>query len=161
MAQVDAFLKLDNIKGESMDDKHKEEIEVLNWSWGMQNAGSGQFGAGQGSGKVQVSDIQIAKRVDKSSPMLMKACTKGEHIKTGSLVVRKAGGEQLEYFKVDLTEILVSQVHCNSEPGSPLLMEHVSLNFKTYKVTYKTQTATGGAGAPVEFGYDLAAGKPI
>jgi type VI secretion system secreted protein Hcp len=161
MAQVDAFLKLEGIKGESSDSKHTNEIEILNWSWGMQNAGSGHYGAGSGAGKVQVSDINIVKRVDTASPMLMKSCAKGDHIKSGVLVVRKAGGDQLEYFKVELTDILVSGIQCHSDPGSPQLLESVNLNFRTFKVTYLPQKESGGAGAPSEFGYDLAAGKPI
>ena len=34
---VDIFLKLGDIKGESTDDKHKNEIEVLSFSWGIAN----------------------------------------------------------------------------------------------------------------------------
>ena len=33
---VDMFLKIDGIKGESKDSKHKDEIDVLAWSWGLQ-----------------------------------------------------------------------------------------------------------------------------
>ena len=35
------FLKVGNIKGESTDEKHKEQIEVFNWSWGVTNAATG------------------------------------------------------------------------------------------------------------------------
>ena len=31
---LDYFLKLDGIPGESVDAKHKGEIDVLSWSWG-------------------------------------------------------------------------------------------------------------------------------
>ena len=34
MAQVDYFLKIDGVDGESGDDKHKGEIEVESFSWG-------------------------------------------------------------------------------------------------------------------------------
>ena len=34
----DIFAKLGDIKGESLDDKHKDEIEILSWSWGVANA---------------------------------------------------------------------------------------------------------------------------
>ena len=47
---VDMFLKLDGIKGESVDSKHKDEIAVLAWSWGMSNSGSAHLGGGAGSG---------------------------------------------------------------------------------------------------------------
>ena len=29
------FLKIGNIKGESTDSKHKDEIDVFSWSWGV------------------------------------------------------------------------------------------------------------------------------
>ena len=34
---VDTFAKIGDIKGESQDAKHKDEIEVLSWSWGVSN----------------------------------------------------------------------------------------------------------------------------
>ena len=36
---VDMFLKLDGIKGESLDATHKDEIDVLAWSWGLSQSG--------------------------------------------------------------------------------------------------------------------------
>ncbi len=35
MALFDAFLKIDGIKGESADAKHKGEIDVMSFSWGL------------------------------------------------------------------------------------------------------------------------------
>jgi type VI secretion system secreted protein Hcp len=159
MAQVDAFLKLDGIKGESQDDKHQGEIEILNWSWSLTNTGSAHYGQGAGAGKVQVGDIHILKRVDASSPMLMKACATGQHIASGTLTIRKAGTSPLEYFKVDLTEILISSVRPSSDPSSPNLHEDVALNFSKFNVTYTPQSESGGGGATVVFGYDIAKNK--
>lgn len=39
MATVDYFLKIDGIDGESTDNKHKNEIDVLSWSWGKRRVG--------------------------------------------------------------------------------------------------------------------------
>jgi type VI protein secretion system component Hcp len=36
---TDIFAKIGSIKGESADDKHKDEIEVLSFSWGVANSG--------------------------------------------------------------------------------------------------------------------------
>ena len=41
----DIFAKLGDIKGESSDDKHKDEIEVLSFSWGVANPGHIHGGA--------------------------------------------------------------------------------------------------------------------
>jgi type VI secretion system secreted protein Hcp len=155
MAQVDAFLKLDGIRGESQDSKHSGEIEVLNWNWAMTNSGSAHYGQGAGAGKVQVGDIHILKRVDTATPILMKACATGQHVASGTLTVRKSGGTALEYFKVDLTEILVSSIRPASDANSPFLMEDVAINFASFRVTYTPQDDKGAGGATVDFGYDI------
>lgn len=155
MAQVDAFLKLNSIKGKSQDAKHSGEIEVLNWNWALTNSGSAHYGAGAGAGKVQVGDIHILKRVDTATPILMKACATGQHIASGTLTIRKSGGTALEYFKIDLTEILISSIRPASDPNSPFLMEDVALNFASFKVTYTPQDDKGAGGATVDFGYNI------
>ena len=43
---VDFFLKIDGIKGESLDEKNKEEIQVHSWSWGESNPPSAAVGGG-------------------------------------------------------------------------------------------------------------------
>jgi type VI secretion system secreted protein Hcp len=161
MAQVDAFLKLDSIKGESQDSKHSGEIDVQNWNWALTNSGSAHYGQGAGAGKVQVGDIHILKRVDTATPSLMKACATGQHIASGTLTVRKSGGTALEYFKVDLTEILVSSIRPASDPNSPFLMEDVALNFASFKVTYTPQDDKGAGGASVDFGYNIQKNQTI
>lgn len=159
-AQVDAFLELDGVKGESNDDKYKGKIEILSWSWGMANTGSAQFGGGAGAGKVQVNDLAIFKRVDKSTPILMKNCATGVHIDKGKMIVRKAGGEKsLEYFTIELKDVLISAVETHSDSNSPWLMEEVHLNFSEFKVVYTPQDQKGGAGGAVEFGYNMAKNK--
>ena len=52
----DIFAKIGDIKGESLDSKHKDEIELLSWSWGVANsvAPSGGGGAGR-EGELQRS----------------------------------------------------------------------------------------------------------
>jgi type VI secretion system secreted protein Hcp len=79
---TDIFAKIGDIKGESLDSKHKDEIEVLSWSWGVQQSGTMAHGGGGGQGKASFNDFNFAHHVDKSSPVLLKACATGEHIKS-------------------------------------------------------------------------------
>lgn len=44
----DIFLKIDGIDGESMDDKHKNEIEVLSWRWNIHQESTMHAGSGLG-----------------------------------------------------------------------------------------------------------------
>jgi type VI secretion system secreted protein Hcp len=108
---VDIFIKIGDIKGESMDKAHKDEIDVLNWSWGMTQSGNMHVGGGGGAGKVNVHDLSLTKYVDKASPNLMMHCASGKHIDKVKLTVRKAGGEsQVEYMIINLEEVLVTSL---------------------------------------------------
>jgi type VI secretion system secreted protein Hcp len=155
---VDVFLKLDGIKGESTDDKYKNEIDVLSWSWGMTQSGTTHLGPGAGSGKVQVSDLSFSKYCDTATPAIMKHCCDGKHIPSGLLVVRKAGGEsQVEYFKVKMEEILITSYQTGgSKDGLDRIVEHLTLNFAKYLATYTSQTVKGTAGAAASQGWNMA-----
>ncbi|MEL6617272.1 MAG: type VI secretion system tube protein Hcp [Pseudomonadota bacterium] len=154
---VDIFLHLDKIKGESVDDKHAGEIDVLQWSWGMSQSGTTHLGPGGGAGKVNVRDMTLTKYVDMATHELLKACASGLHIANGFLVVRKAGNVPLEYFRVDMTDIMVSSYETGgSGDGQDRIMETVSLNFAKYEVTYSSQKADGSKGPEGKAGFDIA-----
>ena len=87
---VSIFAKIGTIKGESRDAKHKDEVEILSWSWGVTNSGTIGRGSGGGTGKATFSDFSFTHHIDKASPILMKACATGEHIKDATITVRKA-----------------------------------------------------------------------
>lgn len=158
---VDYFLKIDGIKGESKDDKHKDEIDILSWSFGVSQAGSFGTGGGGGVARANVQDLNLTKYLDKSSPDLYLSCLTGKHIKEATLVCRKAGGDNpLEYLTIKLSDVLVSSVQTGGA-GGELLQESLSLNFAKINMDYKEQTATGGVGATPKMGYDIKANKKI
>ena len=155
---VDMFLKLDDVKGESVDSKHKEEIDVLAWSWGMSQSGTTHMGTGGGAGKVSVNDLSITKYLDKASTTLIISCCSGTHFKQGVLTVRKAGGkEPLEYIKITMKEILVSSISTGGSGGEDRLTENITLNFAEFKVEYAPQQGTGTGAAKIEAGWKIAA----
>lgn len=154
---VDMFLKLDGIQGESKDSKHKDEIQIESFSWGLTQSGTGAFGGGGGAGKVQVSDISVAKLVDKASCALMAACCSGKHIKSGLITVRKAGDQPLEYLKITLHDILITGVHHSGASSGDLVAESVTLNFSKFKVEYQEQKPDGSGTPAGEMAWDLKA----
>src|SRR6187455_3053794 len=131
---VDIFLQLEGIKGESKDAKHKDQIDVLSWSWGMSQSGTAHMGGGAGAGKVSVQDLNFTHYIDKSSPILMLHCCNGKHIKKAKLFVRKAGEEPLEYPTVEMEDLPVSQRSAGGSHGEDRLTENVTLNLAKVKV---------------------------
>jgi type VI secretion system secreted protein Hcp len=155
---VDVFLKIGDIKGESKDAKHPGEIDVLSWSWGVAQTGSIGHGSGGGAGKANFSDLSFMHGFDKASPVLMKACATGEHIKEATLVARKAGKGQQEYLIVKMKEVFITSVQPSGSSEHP--MESVSLQFGSVDLEYKPQKdADGALDAGVHFKYDIKANK--
>ncbi len=156
---VDAFLKLNGIPGESKKDGHKDEIDVLSWSWGLSQTGTMGTGGGGGAGKVNVHDLSFTKQVDISSNLLHLACCNGKHIKDAILVMRKAGEKPLEYLKIKLYDILVTSVQ-TSGSSQDLPLESCSLNFAKFEYAYQKQSASGAADGPAKTAtWDVALGK--
>jgi len=156
---IDMFIKIGNIEGESRDSKHAKEIDVLSWSWGLSQSGSAHLGTGAGSGKVSVNDLSFTKYVDRSSTALMLAVCKGTHYDKALLTVRKAGDNPLEYIKITLEDLIVSNVANGGSGHDDRISEQVSLNFAKFKVEYTEQDAKGAAGKTSTAGWDVAANK--
>lgn len=152
---TDMYLKLSGIKGESTDSKHKDEIDVISWSWNASNSGSFHMGPGGGAGKASISDLNIVKNVDASSTELLKNCMTGKHLDEAKLTVRKAGEKPLEYMIITLKKVLITGVQTSGAQSSDRLQETVALNFAEMKVEYDTQNDKGGKGDHYSVGYDV------
>jgi type VI secretion system secreted protein Hcp len=162
MASVDYFLKIDGVDGESTDDKHKGEIQLESYSLGHTNSGSFSSGGGGGSGKVAMQDFHFVKKIDKSSAKLHTACATGEHLKTATLVCRKAGKDQQEFLTIVMSPVLVSSFQNGGSAGSDVVpVETISLAFGKIEFKYKEQKPAGSLGGEVIGGFDVTTNKKV
>ena len=106
---------------------------------------------------MSFNDLTFTHNVDKASPMLMKACATGQHVKEATLVARKAGKGQQEYLVIKMTDVLVTGVQPSSAHEQP--MENVSMQFAKIDVEYKPLKADGTLDAGIHFVYDIKANK--
>src|SRR2546421_2086158 len=141
----DIFAKLGDIKGESLDNKHKDEIEVLSWSWGVTNAVT-LAGTGAGQGKASFSDLSLTHKIDKASPVLMQACATGVHLKEATITHRKAGKGQQEFLVIKMNDVIVTAI-THGGSGENGHSENVSLAFGKVNVEDKPQKADGSRDA--------------
>jgi type VI secretion system secreted protein Hcp len=155
----DIFAKIGDIKGESLDDKHKGEIEVLSWSWGVTQSGTMAHGGGGGEGKANFNDFNFTHHIDKASPVLLKACATGEHIKEATITVRKAGKGQQEFLIIKMNDILITGVAPSGAGDGAATAEHVALQFAKVDLEYKPQKQDGSLDAGVHFKYDIKGNK--
>jgi|SRR2546425_4479044 len=135
----DAFLKIDGIPGESTDDKHKNEIEVLSFTFGISRKNE--------RSRPSAADFSVVKRVDTASPLLFDAACEGDTIKSASFTARKAGKGQQEFLIITMQEVIITSVQPSGAPGTDSLpMESVSLDFQTLEMEVFKQSPDGSLG---------------
>jgi len=161
MAAIDYFLKLDGIKGESADAKHKDEIDIESWSWGETNTGTAGHGGGGGAGKVQMQDFHFVMRLNRASPVLAKACATGQHIKLATLTARKAGKGQQEFLTFKFYDLLVSSYQTGGAEGGDSAVDAVAFNYAKVEMEYRQQKSDGSLGSAETFKYDLKSNKSL
>lgn len=163
----DFFLKLDGIQGESSDSDHPAEIEILGWSFGVndedvdeqrakrssggrdnlpvfrQGGDAAAFGQAL-AGSVRVGDLRMSKRIDAASAPLMKAATTRQKIAKAILTCRKASGaEGLEYLQIQLQDVMVMRWRALADDAGGVPGEQFVLSYTRIEFTYQPQGRKG------------------
>lgn len=160
---VEVFLKIDGLEGESHDTRHRNEIDVLDFEFAARQSQPSSSGTGPAKTKVTFEDIGIAAGVDKSAPKLFLACANGERFKTAALSFRLAGGkDQPEFFKCVLSDVLVSYFHID-DGGAPasVPLVYFSLSYGKVEIEYKEPQPDGSLGGPLKAGWSLKENKQV
>ena len=104
----ECHLKLGSIKGESGSAKHKDEIELLSYSFGITNKVIP--GSDRRVGQASVSEMRCTKRPDKASSQIAYASL--SHEKMSSAIIscsKQTGGKPPEdYLTITLTNVYVT-----------------------------------------------------
>ena len=160
----DTFIKIDGIPGESMDEKHKDWIEIISFSHHVEQPASSTASSvgGATAERVNHGTFNIVHQMDKATPKLFEACCTGKHIKEVTIEFCRAGGDKVKYMEIKLEQVLVSSVSesgsSSGETGFPA--DAISLSYGKIKWTYTQQKREdGSAGGNVSAGWDLTANK--
>lgn len=148
MAQRDMFLRIEGsrqglVRGESLDQSHLGEIDVMSWSWGMDSPGDA---FGLPTGRTNMELLRVSKRVDSATTALMSALRNNEVIRKAVLTVRKAGDEALAYLTITVenARLVHQRVMGGEGADSSILSEELALSFQKVTVEYVPQVRTGG-----------------
>jgi type VI secretion system secreted protein Hcp len=157
----DCFLKIDGIPGESTDDKHKDWIEVMSYSSGVSQMGSGDRSTGGAAtgGRCDHQDFSIVKALDKASPTLDSKCCDGSHIKKVAFELCLATGNKEKYMEYIMEDVIVSSVSVGGGGGG-LPTESVTFNYGKITWNYiQTDHQTGEVKGNVEKYWSLIQNK--
>ena len=150
VAAVDMFLKVTDIKGESTDIRHKDEIDVLAWSWGT-STGTARTRRGVLPAAC-IQDLSLTKFVDSASPQLILNGVTGAVAADAVLTMRKAGDKApLEFLVLKMSNVSVVSYQTGGSGGEDRLTENVALRFESLKGEYRRQKPDGTLDAPILF----------
>jgi type VI secretion system secreted protein Hcp len=123
---ADGYMKIAGIKGESTDKGHKDQIDILSWSWGESQR---EAVSGMASRKRQHKPLEVTKRIDKSSPMLQQANADGSAIPSMTVYLPKQGGANTGYLTYELKNVMVTSYQTSSGSSGAIPTETISLNY--------------------------------
>jgi type VI secretion system secreted protein Hcp len=159
---IDVYLKIDGIQGESADGKHAGWIECTSVHFGVSQprSATASRGGGHTAERADLKDILFSKQVDLSTPLLLQSCASGKTIPKAAFEFMRADaiGTRINYFSIELENVLVGMVTPDIQPGT-ILFENVCLKFSKVRWKYTQQKISGGANGNTTGGWDLASNR--
>jgi type VI secretion system secreted protein Hcp len=156
---VDMFMKVEGASGESKDSNHTSWTDIDSFTWGAIQPHSMASGGGAGVGKVAFQDLNVVAKIDKCYPAVLKHCATGKHLGKVEISLCKAGGSQIEYGKIELTDVLVTSVTVSGTSSGESTVVNYSFQASKVKTQYWEQTNQGGKGAESQMGFDIKQNK--
>jgi type VI secretion system secreted protein Hcp len=158
---IDMFLKIDGIQGESTDARHRDEIDILSYTWGESHPAAASSGGGS-AGRVTMQDFHFSMHLNKASPKLFLACASGAHIRNAILTVRRSGENPIEFLKWTFTDVTVASYQTGAiVPPGELPTDQLSLRFAKIETEYTPMNRNGTLGMPIKAGWDVTANRPV
>lgn len=163
------YLEMDGIKGNVTSGDYKDQIEIafFNFSVGRSVSMTPGSVANREAGTPQLSEIQLTKPLDNSSPHLFNASVAAAQGKSAKIhFVRTADGKSAEFMTYELKDCVVSGYSISAEGGDAAgeasnPTENVTLSYTQLIVSHTQYDKTNKVGQPIRSGYDLAEAKAI
>lgn len=114
-------------QGRITDDRNPTELISFDYSVKTPR----EAGSGLATGRRQYQPLLIRKRIDKASPLLMRAMATNELLKTVAVKVTQPTGET---YQIKLTNASIADVHQTVDDDG--VYEEVSFTFQTIELTF-------------------------
>jgi type VI protein secretion system component Hcp len=127
-AEIQSYLKIDGIAGESIRTGHVGDIELSGYS--------------QTFGTRNCSRVVLNKLVDSASPALIGRAAGNVFTPRAVISMRKVGdGIRVDFFTAILDSVSIEKIELNDSTGT--LLEQVTLRPRSIRIEYRPQAADG------------------
>ena len=159
---ADAFLQIAGIPGESTDSKHKNWIELENYSINASQTVTDAMSHGMRStGRVHLGDFSFSKKIDSSSAKIFTALCKGQPIKKVVLNACRANEQKTVFLKIEMSNVYFTH-YSHSGPGVDGAHESITFSPGQLVITYSPEDHnTGTPKGNIPGGWDQEKNKAI
>lgn len=157
-ANLDAYLKLDGIKGDSAAKDYKDQIDVLSWSWGMSHDVS-TTGTGSGTGKTVFQPFSWMQGLDRSFVPMFSAIAGGEKLDFATLSVQRTGDNPQAFFTMNFKDVRLTSLTSNGNQGGAYIAVSAALVYDAIEMSYRPQNKDGSLGTEITGRWDVKQGK--
>jgi type VI secretion system secreted protein Hcp len=139
------FLRIDDLKGESVDRNHKDWSDVTRYQHAVRRV------AAVGQTRVQHDDLVVLKVADRTSAALFDKAARGDALAQVDLDVCRQGQQQECFLRVRLTDARITSY---SQSGD--LSDRLGISYGQIEWIYQPFRADGSPAAPIQGSWDLA-----
>lgn len=156
------YLKIGDIKGESVDKGHKEWINLLSVNQSLTRPmAAGISGSTRQRASVTCGNVMCVKEMDSSTPKLIQAICDGTvypeveiHLCTST-----GAGARVAYFLWNLVNVMVSDYSVSGATDGPAVpTESISLNYEEITWTYDKMGKDGASKGKVDASWKVEEG---
>jgi type VI secretion system secreted protein Hcp len=138
--QENCFLDLPGIAGKSTTSGFEKKIVVQSVSYGIHQAGEFDDAGSKNARITTFSDLTVVKEMDQSSPALARSCAEKKTFPSATLTF--VDGSNKEYFKVTLTDVMLSSVNVGYHTGETKPTETITLCYRKAEWKRGTEVAS-------------------
>lgn len=139
------------VLGDSRARSHEGSIDVDDWNFGLsvkEDLAKAKTTGAQGSGnQADVSDIQITKGIDRSSPALMQLVASGDELTEATMqMIHRVHLNVRVTLRLTDVRLTDYKIVVAGDGGSVTLIETIRMSFNKVKVEYQARASAPGAG---------------
>lgn len=149
------FIKFDGIDGESKNETYQGWSEIESFNQELASGIKTVAGARTRGMAVLGNTISIVKKIDKSSPKLLEALTRGKRIGFVEMEISRFNndGATMVIYKYRLENVTVTRYNVMGN-NSELPAEEIAIAFEKQKVIYTEYDEKGRSRGNIETEYD-------
>jgi type VI secretion system secreted protein Hcp len=136
------------VKGEARSTGHTDDIVVAGWHWGLSS--SSAIGSTMATSRRSYTALTVIKGIDSATTALMSALATNDEVKEAKLTMRKAGGDQEDFFVITLKGARITALSHEADSTGDT-RETLAITFTEVEVEYRNQRGSGQRGASTMF----------